>query len=460
MDLLVEFEPGAPLHQQLERQLRDAIRAGRLRPGVPLPASRLLAEELGVSRGVVVEAYSQLTAEGYLAARRGAGTVVAHASADNDRVAARDSSPPPRIVYDLRPGQPDFASFPRQRMLSAISRAMHELPDSALTYSDPRGVNELRTAVSDYVGRVRAAIATPENVVVSSGLAHGLTNVWLALRDRGAKRVAVEDPGWRWQVRTAERAGLTPIPVRVDERGLVVEELERLDVDAVAVTPAHHFPTGVVMSAERRAALLDWARRRDALIVEDDYDAEYRYDREPVAALQGMDPEHVAFCATTSKTLAPALRLAWIVLPERYVGDVARQYVVTWASPSSIHQVAMANFLASGELDRHIRRTRRLYRRRRDALVAALAEQLPQIRIGGAAAGLHLVAWLPEGADEPAIAGAARRRGVAVHAIHRHCTCGPHVPPALILGYAQLNEIALRRAAQELSAVMNQPALT
>lgn len=456
MELLVEFEPGAPLHRQLERQLREAVRAGRLRPGLPLPASRLLAEELGVSRGVVVEAYSQLIAEGYLAARRGAGTVVAHSSEYRENLARpSEATEPPRIVYDLRPGQPDFASFPRQRMLSALSRAMRELPDNALTYSDPRGVNELRVAVSDYVGRVRAAVAAPGNVIVSSGLAHGLTNIWLALRDRGAKRVAVEDPGWRWQLRTAERAGLTPVPVRVDEHGLVVEELERLDVDAVAVTPAHHFPTGVVMSPERRAALLDWARRRDGLVVEDDYDAEYRYDREPVAALQGMDPDHVAFCATTSKTLAPAMRLAWAVLPERYVGDVTSQYVVTWASPSSIQQVAMATFLASGELDRHIRRTRRIYRRRRDALVAALAEQLPEVRIGGAAAGLQLVAWLPEGADEPAIAGAARRRGVAVHALHRHFTCGPDVPPALVLGYAQLNEIALRRAVRELSAVMS-----
>jgi GntR family transcriptional regulator / MocR family aminotransferase len=454
MDLLVKFEPGAPLHRQLERQLRDAIRQGRLRPGVQLPASRALAQDLGVSRGVVVEAYSQLAAEGYLLGRRGADTVVAETSASNDRAPARQPDAPPRIAYDLRPGQPDLASFPRQRLLAAITRAVRELPDSALTYGDARGMKELRVAVSDYVGRVRAAVADPDNVVISSGLAHGLTNVWFALRERGAKRVAVEDPGWRLQARTAEHAGLKVVPVPVDARGLVVEELERLDVDAVAVTPAHQFPTGVVMAPERRSALLDWARRRDALILEDDYDAEYRYDREPIAALQGMAPDHVAFCATASKTLAPALRVAWIVLPERLVRDVTRQYVVTWASPSAIQQAAMANFLASGEVDRHMRRTRRVYRRRRDALVSALAEYLPEVRIGGAAAGLHLLAWLPEDADEPAIAGAARRRGVAVHALHRHCTCVAPQPPALILGYGQLNEVALRRAAEELSSVM------
>jgi GntR family transcriptional regulator/MocR family aminotransferase len=454
MDLLVTFQSGAPLHRQLERQLRDAIRQGRLRPGVPLPASRTLADELEVSRGVVVEAYSQLIAEGYLVARRGAGTVVAHAPAATRSAVAGLGSGAPKIVYDLRPGQPDFASFPRQRLLASTARAIRELPDSALSYSDPRGTLELRTAVSDYVGRVRAAVAEPDNVVISSGLAHGLTNVWSALRERGAKRVGIEDPGWRWQARTAEHVGLTPVPVPVDQDGLVVDELERLDVDAVTVTPAHHFPTGVVMSAERRAALLEWARRRDALILEDDYDAEYRYDREPVAALQGMDPEHVAFCATTSKTLAPALRLGWTVLPERFVADVTRQYVVTWASPSAIHQVAMADFLATGELDRHMRRTRRIYRRRRDALIAALAERIPQLRIDGEAAGLHLVAWLPEDADEAAIAGAARRRGVAIQTLHRHCTCVRTMPPALIIGYAQVSEAGLRSAVRELAAVM------
>ncbi len=451
---MIEFVSGAPLRRQLERQLRDAVRSGRLRVGAPLPPSRVLAQELGVSRGVVVEAYSQLTAEGYLAARPGAGTVVAYSETPSGQIRSPEASAPPKIVYDLRPGQPDFALFPRQRMLAALSRAMRQMPDHGLSYGDPRGIAELREAVSDYVARVRAAVADPDRVVVSSGLAHGLTNVWLALRDRGARRVGVEDPGWRWQTRTAEHAGLTPVPVRVDECGLVVEELERLDVDAVTVTPAHQFPTGVVMSPERRAALIDWARRRDALIIEDDYDAEYRYDREPVAALQGMAPDHVVFCATASKTLAPAMRLAWMVLPQRLVSDVARQYVVTWASPSSIHQVAMAHFLASGELDRHLRRTRRLYRLRRDALVDALAERLPRIRIGGAAAGLHLVAWLPDGSDEAAIAGAARGRGVAVHALHRHCTCVAEAPPALILGYAQVNEIALRRAVGELGAVI------
>lgn len=327
MDLHVKFVAGVPLRRQLEVQLRDAIRSGRLRSGVALPASRIFAQELGVSRGVVVEVYSQLMAEGYLSARPGAGTRVAYIDGDAAPAASGTTPARPRIRYDLRPGQPDFASFPRQRWQAALSRSLRTMPDADLTYGDPRGIERLRVAVTDYLARARTVIADPDRVVICSGLGHGLSNVWFALRQLGAKRVAVEDPGWRWQARTVEHSGLTAVPVAVDEHGLDVSELELMNVDAVAVTPAHQFPTGVVMSPDRRSALVHWARRTGALIVEDDYDAEYRYDREPVAALQGLAPDCVAFGGTTSKTLAPALRLAWMVLPSPLVGEVTRQYV-------------------------------------------------------------------------------------------------------------------------------------
>jgi GntR family transcriptional regulator/MocR family aminotransferase len=451
----VRFVAGVPRRRQLELQLRDAIRSGRLRTGAALPPSRILAQELGVSRGVVVDAYSQLAAEGYLCARPGAGTQVAYVPHESAPLPARDVRAPARIRFDLRPGQPDFALFPRQRWLVALSHALRSLPDSELTYGDPRGLEALRVAVVDYLARARAVISDPERVIVCAGLAHGLTNVWLALRRRGARRIAVEDPGWRWQTRTVEYAGLTPVPVPVDDRGLVVSELERVDVDAVAVTPAHQFPTGVVMSAERRAALVQWARLRCALIVEDDYDSEYRYDREPVAALQGLAPDCVVFGGTTSKTLAPALRLAWTVLPAHLVREVTQQYAASFGGPPAIEQAAAARFLASGELERHLRKTRRLYRRRRDALIAALARHLPELRVGGAAAGLHLIAWLSDDADESAIAGAARRRGVAVHGLHRHCTALAPVPPALLPGYALLSEPSLDAAVRELAAAVS-----
>jgi GntR family transcriptional regulator / MocR family aminotransferase len=456
MDLHVEFVRGEPLRRQLERQLREAIRSGRLRSEVAMPPTRVLAQSLGVSRGLVVDAYSQLVAEGYLVARRGAGTRVAYEASRSTPLARAGATVRPRIRFDLRPGQPDFASFPRQRWQAALVQSLRALPDADLTYSDPRGIEQLRVAVADYLARVRGAIADPENVIICAGLAHGLSNVWFALRERGARRIAVEDPGWRWQTRTVEHAGLTPVPVPVDQYGLVVSELERADVDAVAVTPAHQYPSGVVMSPDRRSALVQWARGRRALIVEDDYDAEYRYDREPVAALQGLAPDCVAFGGTTSKTLAPALRLAWMVLPSALVSDVTRQYVATFASPPVIEQAAAASFLSSGELDRHLRRTRRVYRLRRDALIAALAASLPEVRVGGAAAGLHLMAWLPEDCDEQSILAIARRRGVAVHGLHRHCTSIAPAPPALVLGYAQLSEQALRAAAGELARAMSQ----
>src|SRR5262249_40178775 len=305
MDLQVDLVAGLPLRRQLERQLRDAIRSGRLGAGSALPPSRVLASELGVSRGVVVDCYSQLTIEGYLSAQTGSGTRVAYAPAPHEtgasvqpRSAAEAAT---RVRYELRPGQADFHAFPRRQWQAALTRALRELPDRDLTYPDPRGIHELRHAIAEYLRRARAVVAAADNVVVFCGLSHGLSALWHALRVQGARRVAVEDPGWRGQTRTVEDAGVEAIPVRVDGQGLVVSELARARVDAVVLTPAHQYPTGVVLSPKRRTELIEWARRHDALIVEDDYDAEYRFDRKPIAALQGLAPDVVAFAATTSK---------------------------------------------------------------------------------------------------------------------------------------------------------------
>jgi GntR family transcriptional regulator/MocR family aminotransferase len=245
----------------------------------------------------------------------------------------------------------------------------------------------------------------------------------------------------------------------VDENGLVVSELERADVDAVIVTPAHQYPTGVVLSPQRRGALIDWARRRRALIVEDDYDAEYRYDREPVAALQGLAPELVVHAGTASKTLAPALRLAWLMVPDHLVDDVTAQHALTLAMPNVIEQGALAVMLERGQVERHLRQMRRRYRPRRDALVDALSVELPEARVGGAAAGLHLVAWLPEGHDERAITSHARERGLAIHTLQKDSAAVAPVPPALLLGYASLSEQALRRAGRELAIAVRSAAV-
>ncbi len=451
MELHLALEPGSPLRSQLERQLREGIRSGRLRTAARLPPSRELARELGVSRGVVVDAYSQLVAEGYLVARRGSGTEVAGSFAAQPAVNASVQRRAPAIRHPLQSGLPDVSCFPRREWQAATAAALRELPDPWLTYGRPRGFSRLRVALADYLGRARATVATPREMIICAGLSHGLTLIWHTLRERGARRIAVEDPAWPGQPNTVSLAGLEPVPIPVDANGLVVSELERADVDAVVVTPAHQYPLGAVLSPERRGALIEWARRRDALIVEDDYDGEYRYDREPVAALQGLAPERVIYAGTASKTLAPALRLAWLMVPDHLTDEVTEQHRLTLASPSVIEQSALATMLERGQLERHLRQMRRRYRPRRDALVSALAAELPEARVGGAAAGLHLIAWLPEEADEAAIAKRALERGVAVHTLHQDSAAVAPVSPALLLGYAPLTEAALRRAARELA---------
>jgi GntR family transcriptional regulator/MocR family aminotransferase len=453
MDIHLVLDRGAPLRAQLERELREAIRSGRLRAGTKLPPSRLLADELQVSRGVVVEAYSQLVAEGYLVARSGDGTRIAEGLAQQPPAARAASAVTQRIRYDLRSGVPDLSFFPRREWQAAVATALRELPDAALAYGSRRGLRALRIALSDYLGRVRAVVADPERMFIVCAAAHGLAILWQTLRQRGAVRVAVEDPAWPAIPGTIVQAGLEAVPVCVDEQGLDVAELERLDVDAVVLSPAHQYPTGVVLAPKRRAELIAWARRRGTLIVEDDYDSEYRYDRDPLAALQGLAPDCVAYLGTASKTLAPALRLAWALVPSHLVGEMAAQRGVMRAMPGVLEQAAYATLLQRGDIDRHLRRTRHRYHARRNALVQALAERMPAASVGGASAGLHLIAWLHEGSEETAIADAAAGRGIAIHTLHQDCSVTAPNAQALLLGYGLISEPAIPRAVRELAAV-------
>ncbi|MEY2442405.1 MAG: GntR family transcriptional regulator / MocR family aminotransferase [bacterium] len=452
----LERHAGAPLRRRLEREIREAVRTGRLTPGTALPSTRALAAQLGVSRGVVVESYTQLVAEGWLSARQGAATVVAaRAGAGVERRASQAISEPslaPR--YDFRYGSPDLSAFPRAAWLAASARTLRALPDARLGYGDARGAIELREALAAYLGRVRGVVADPGLMLVGSGTRHGLGLVWRVLREAGARRVAIEDPGWSAQRETALGAGLEPVPVGVDERGMCVGELEALDVDAVTLTPAHQCPTGAVLAPERRAALLDWARRREALVVEDDYDAEYRYDREPVGALQAMAPERVVYAGSASKTLAPGLRIGWLVLPDRLMAPATRQRVEADRGGPLLDQLTLADLVARGELDRHLRRTRRSYRARRDALLAAVAAELPGGRVEGIAAGLHAVVRLPSGCDEAATVAAAAGRGIALDGLASFFSSGTSPHPALVLGYANLAEPAIARGIGELARAL------
>jgi GntR family transcriptional regulator/MocR family aminotransferase len=456
VDLHLTLNRAAPLREQLERELRAAIRSGRLRSGAKLPPSRVLADELDVSRGVVVEAYSQLVAEGYLVARPGDGTRIADGLAQQPPAARAPSAVERRIRYDLRTGLPDVSFFPRRQWQSATASVLREMPDAALLYGSRRGLRQLRVALSDYLGRVRAVVSDPGRVFICAGAAHGMGVLWNTLAQRGAKRVAVEDPAWRAIPETVVHAGLEVVPIGVDEDGLDVAELERADADAVALSPAHQYPTGTVLSPQRRAELIAWARRRGTLIVEDDYDAEYRYDREPLASLQGLAPDCVAYVGTASKTLAPGLRVGWVLVPSHLVGEMTVQHGVARAMPSVLTQGAYARLLERGEIDRHLRRTRRMYHARRNALIDALARWLPEAIVGGAAAGLHLIAWLPEAMDESAVTDAAAERGVSILTLHRDCAVTAPLPPALLLGYGMVAESVIPRAVQELAKAVRQ----
>jgi GntR family transcriptional regulator/MocR family aminotransferase len=451
-DLLVRLARGdGPLRAQLEGQLRDAVRSGRLAPGVALPSSRSLARELGVSRGVVVDAYAQLAAEGYLVARQGAPTRVSEAASPApDAAGAATAEQLPR--FDFRPGGPDVSLFPRAAWLAALRRALRDAPDARLDYGDPRGAPELRLALARYLGRVRGVACDPERVVVTSGMAQGMALVARVLAQTGARSIGVEDPSSAPGRDQLSANGLRVLPVPVDGDGLRVDALATIAPDAAFVAPAHQFPLGVVLAPERRAALIDWAERTGALVLEDDYDAEYRYDRAPVGAVQGLAPELVAYAGSVSKTLAPGLRLGWLVAPERLADAVVQAKARDDLGTPVVEQLALADFLERGELDRHLRRTRGVYRARRDALVAALARELPDCPPAGVAAGLHLVVHLPPGADEARVLARARARGVGLYGLSEH-RIEPG-PPALLLGYGRIAQPAIEAAVAELAAAV------
>ncbi|NRQ40491.1 PLP-dependent aminotransferase family protein, partial [Nonomuraea sp. NN258] len=407
-------DSGVPLHRQIEAAIREGIRSGRLRLGTALPPSRALAADLGVSRGVVVEAYQQLLAEGYLSSRAGGFTRVAAGAGRGPAPVRRPQAPAMRVDFGY--GRSDVSSFPRSAWLRSFRRVITETADERLGYPSGQGVPELRLALSDYLNRVRGTLAEPDNVLICNGYAQGIALVVDVLSRSGAKRLAVEDPSSDDDARLlAAPAGLEVVPIPVDERGLRVDVLERSDADAVILTPSHQWPTGAVLPAESRAAVLRWARRRGALVVEDDYDAEYRYDRAPVGAMQGLAPDQVIYAGSASKTLAPGLRLGWLVLPGRLVDDMAAAKIAMDRGSPVLDQLVFADFLSRGEFDRHLRRMRPVYRRRRDALLLALRERLPELVPAGVAAGLHLVTWLPDGLDEATVVARAAGRGVGVY---------------------------------------------
>jgi GntR family transcriptional regulator / MocR family aminotransferase len=434
-----------PLQSQLQHELREAIRAGRLAVGERLPSSRALARELHVSRGLVLESYAQLTAEGFLSARGGSATRVAGGAHDRPEQAPAVPPSEPRLEIDFRPGRPDLQSFPRRDWLWALRDAARTAPDSAFGYGDPQGMRRLREVLAGYVRRVRGAQADPDRIVICAGFAQGQNLVMRALARASAREIAHEDPGDPDLVGDAARWGLRAVPVPIDERGIDVAALTATGARAVLLTPAHQFPTGIVLASERRQALVAWADERDGTILEDDYDAEFRYDRDPVGLLQGLAPDRVAAIGTVSKALAPALRIGWIVSPPHLTAAIVEEKEIDDRGSPALDQLALARMIESGRFDRHLRHMRTVYGRRRRALIDALAEHAPDATLTGLAAGFHAVLRLPDGADERAVAEAARERSVGLYPMADYRIGTGSGPPELVLGFGTLTKQAIER---------------
>jgi GntR family transcriptional regulator/MocR family aminotransferase len=458
--------PAKGLTTWLVDALRTAIRQGRLPPGARLPATRVLAADLAVSRGVVVEAYQRLADEGLVDAHTGVGTTVTSLGTPPDRPGAAGAAvepgplrlpvpAPPGIQFDLSPGVPDLSAFPRAAWLRAERAVLDDATAADLGYGDPRGSVRLRQELAGWLTRTRGIRAGADDLLVVGGVAQSLALLAQILRAGGVTAAAVEDPGSRGARDQMAHWGLRPVPVSVDADGMRTDDLARAGVDVAVLTPAHQFPTGVVLSPQRRLALLAWAAAGERLIVEDDYDAEHRYDRAPVAALQASAPDRVAYTGSTSKSLAPGMRLGWLIAPRRLrAGLIAAKHASDLGN-AAIPQLVVAHLLASGEYERHLRTVRKRQRQRRDALLAGLRAEFPAVRVAGVAAGLHLLVSLPHlagRAEDTGLADRIAEAGVFVHPLSWHRRLPG--PPGLVLGYAAQPPDRLHEAGRRIARII------
>ena len=458
-NLRLEQADGEGRRAGLERALRDAIRSGRLAPHTRLPSTRALAADLGLSRGTVSAAFDQLVAEGYLTARRGSGTTVSELTqASPAAPPAPPARPEPR--HNLMPGEPDVSGFPVAEWLRANRRAFGRARSEVFRYSQPEGRPELRTELADYLGRARGVLATPDQIVITSGYVQALALLTRMLHRQGAAAVAMEDPNLEfhraWPAGAASawrRCRWTSAAPGPD----LLPGLAGAGVGAVVVTPAHQYPTGATLHPARRHALAEWARVTGSLIIEDDYDGEFRYDRQPVGALQGVAPGHVAYVGSASKTLGPALRLAWMVLPEHLAGPLAEEKKHDDFQTGVLGQLTLAEFIAGHAYDKHIRAARLRYRRRRDLLISRITHacRMPDVTVRGVAAGLQTLIDLPGGGPgEADVLAAAGQHGVALESLGPHWHRPGDHPQGLLIGFAAATERAYPVAVEALIRVL------
>lgn len=479
LDLLLSPDVSAGRRSGVEHSLRDAIRSGRLMPGARVPSTRTLAGQLGVSRGTVTAAYQQLAAEGYLTARHGSGTTVADVARQS--ACALPSVPGADVPrHDLRPGRPDLSAFPAAAWLRAARRVLTAAPGEVYALSDPCGRIELRTALAEYLGRTRGVPASPDQIVITCGYSQALGLLARVLADAGTTAVAMEEPGHPFHRGIVQRAGLQVVPLPVDERGARTDllaaagtELASTDLagaglagadlagaglaaaGAVVLTPAHQYPTGATLHPERRHAVTRWARATGALIIEDDFDGEFRYDRNPVGAVHGMAPDHIAYVGTASKTLAPALRLAWVVLPGHLIEPVTEAKRYADSHTETLGQLILADLITSHAYDRHVRASRLRYRHRRDLLTACLRRRAPHVEVRGVAAGLHALIRLPVGLGESDVLARATAHGLAVQPMADHWHRPGDRPQGIIVGYSAPAEHGYPAALDALCAVLS-----
>ncbi|MDX3837777.1 MocR-like pyridoxine biosynthesis transcription factor PdxR [Streptomyces europaeiscabiei] len=457
--LLIELpEDGGSLNERLTSGIRTAIVEGRLAPGHLLPPSRALAAELGCSRWVVNEAYTQLAAEGQLQTRQGSGTrVTTHpAMRHPERTPTiRRASAPLPVVADLRPGAPDVAAFPSPAWIRSLQHVLTTADWEPSVFPPAAGARRLQEVLAAYLSRVRGLTVEADEILITCGTSHGVSLVARVLAARGVPHLAVEDPGWPRLHRVAAAVGLPTEPVAVDAEGLDVEALHQSGSQAVLCAPTHQFPTGTALSPTRRLALLAWAKQHTSVIIEDDYDAEFRYDRRPIGALAGLDRSRVVYLGSVSKTLHPGVRLGWMVPPPALRQPLLDALDTAAAGPSTLDQLTFARLADTGGYDRHLRRVRKAYRARRDALVTALGSHAVIRDCGpvhGIAAGLHLLVPLPPGLHDETVAEHLAGRGIATaalsgYAIRRH-------PPALVIGYGRLAPTRAQWAAEQIAEVL------
>jgi GntR family transcriptional regulator / MocR family aminotransferase len=480
-NLRLDAHLATPLHHQLYNGIRAAILAGQLAAHTRLPASRSLAQELGISRNTVMEAYAQLLSEGYIEGKIGSGTYVTHPLPDTvlELGGAGDAghvkrarspsqrgkllaSTPASISRDsgqlraFRPGLPAFDTFPFDIWARLMARYWRQPPAELLSYGDPTGYPPLREAIAEYLLVARGVRCTPEQIVIVAGSQQGLDLAARVLLDPGDK-VWMEDPGYMGARGALKSAGAELVPVPVDQEGLNISQaiMRCATARLVYVTPSHQFPLGVTMSLSRRLALLDWAHHVGAWILEDDYDSEYRYTGRPLPALQGLDTENrTVYLGTLSKTLFPSLRLGYIVVPADLADAFTAAKALVDRHAPSVEQAVLATFITEGHFARHIRRTRILYAERQAALLEAAAREFDgQLDVKPAQAGMHLVGYLPEAADDQAVSRAAAVLGVEAPALFSYALA-PLARGGLLLGYTAFTQPEIAQGVHRLAQAL------